>query len=101
MEKTPKHVKNLYKQLINDAKSVFFASDKINKTLLNKAKNSTFEKDRVFYNFYKNLEDGSVLYENRKHQIPFYTPFIEQKSILIVYLHYILSRLHLNYYMLM
>ena len=28
----------------------------------------------------KNLEDETVLYEDRKHQIPFYTPFIEQKQ---------------------
>ena len=42
MEKTPKHVKNVYKQLTNDAKSIFFASDKINKSLLNKAKKSVY-----------------------------------------------------------
>ena len=34
----------------------------------------------VFYDFYKNLEDENVLHDDRKHQIPFYTPFIEQKK---------------------
>ena len=79
MEKTPKHVKNIYEQLTNDAKSIFFASDKINKSLLNKAKKSVFEKDHVFYIYYKNLENENVLHEDRKHQVPFYTPFVEQK----------------------
>ena len=79
MEKTPKHVKNIYKQLTNDAKSIFFASDKINKSLLNKAKKSVYEKDHVFYIYYKNLENENVLHEDRKHQVPFYTPFVEQK----------------------
>ena len=41
---------------------------------------SANEKDHAFYNFYKNLEDENVLYENRKHQIPFHTPLIEQKK---------------------
>ena len=60
-------------------KVFFFASDKINKTLLNKVKKSAYEKDCVFYNFYKNPEDENVLYEDRKRQVLFYTPFIEQK----------------------
>ena len=38
MEKNQKQAKNLFKQLINDVKSVFYAKDKINKTLLNEAK---------------------------------------------------------------
>ena len=47
MEKTPKHVKNIYKQLTNDAKSIFFASDKINKSLL-KQKNQYMKKTMYF-----------------------------------------------------
>ena len=36
-------------------KNIFFAArEKISKTLLNKAKKSAYEKDNVFYNFYKN-----------------------------------------------
>ena len=38
MEKNPKQTKNLFKQLINDRKSIFYATDKIDKMLLNKAK---------------------------------------------------------------
>ena len=49
-------------------KVVFFASNKINKTLLNRAKKSAYEKDRVFYKFYINLENESILYEDRRHK---------------------------------
>ena len=67
MEENPKQAKNLFKQLINDGKSEFYATDKINKTFLNKAKISVYEKDCVFY-------------KDRRQNIPFYTPFIEQKK---------------------
>ena len=30
--------------------------------------------------YFKNLENKNVLYEDRKHQIPFYIPFVEQKK---------------------
>ena len=56
---------------------VFFASDKVNK-MLNKAKISAYEKDCVFYKLYTNLEDENILYEDRRHNILFYTPFIKQ-----------------------
>ena len=45
MEKNSKQAKNLFKQLINDEKSIFQATDKMNKTLLNKARKSVYEKD--------------------------------------------------------
>ena len=34
----------------------------------------------MFYNFYNNLENENVIYEDRKYQIPFYNPFVEQKK---------------------
>ena len=49
-------------------------------TLSNKVKTSAFEKDPLFYNFYKNVEDENILYKDRKHQIPFYTLFIERRK---------------------
>ena len=45
MEKNSKQAKNLFKQLINDGKIIFQATDKMNKTLLNKARKSVYEKD--------------------------------------------------------
>ena len=61
-------------------KSVFYATDKINKMLLE-------------------LEDENILYEDGRQNIPFYTPFIEQKKIFIDLWLYIALRCHLSYYM--
>ena len=75
-----KQTKNLFKKLINDPNSVFYSADKISRTLLNKSRKSVYEKDRVFYDIHKSLEDKDVIWENEKTRIPFYTPFVEQKE---------------------
>ena len=75
-----KQVKNLFKKLINDQNSVFFSSDKINKTLLNKGRKSLYEKDKVFYNLYKKIENKSIIYDENENRVPFYTPFTPQKK---------------------
>ena len=74
-----KQMKNLFKKLIKDENSVFFSSDRINKTLLNKGRKSSYDKDKVFYNLFKNVEDKNIIYEE-ENRIPFYTPFIQQKK---------------------
>ena len=38
MDSEKKKLRNLFKKLINDQNSVFYASDKINRTLLNKVR---------------------------------------------------------------
>ena len=79
-----KQMKNLFRKLINDEKSVFFSSDRINKTLLNKGRKSSYEKDKVFYSLFKNVEDNkNIIYDKNENRVPFYTPFIPQKKILI------------------
>ena len=77
-----KQTKNLFKKLIKVEKSVFHAVDTINRSLLGKAKKSTYEKDKVFYKYFLDLEDKNVLYksEDPKKSIPFYTPFAEQRK---------------------
>ena len=75
-----KQMKNLFKKLINDEESVFFSADRINKTLLNKGKKSSYEKDKVFYNLFKNVENKNIIYEENKDRVPFYTPYIPQKK---------------------
>ena len=45
MDSEKKQLKNLFQKLINDENSVFYSADKINKTLLNKGKKSSYEKD--------------------------------------------------------
>ena len=77
-----KQTKNLLKKLIKDEKSMFYATDRISRTLLNKARKLLCEKDKVFYKYYEDLDDENILYENEntKTRIPFYAPFVEQKK---------------------
>ena len=79
----------------------FNATDRINKTLLNKVRKSFYKKDNIFYKFYLELENKNILHENdegTKTRIPFYTPFVEK--ILMVCLHCTVSRRLLNLFML-
>ena len=77
-----KQTKNLFEKLIKDGKSIFYATDRIIRTLLNKARKLLYKKDTVFYRYYLDLDDKNALYENEntKTRIPFYTPFVEQKK---------------------
>ena len=70
-----KQAKNLFKKLITDSKSVFYAAGRINKTLLNKAKKSYYSKDRVFVKLYKELDDKNMLYENEEKKTISRIPF--------------------------
>ena len=52
MKESKKQAKNLFKKLLTDANSVFYLAEKINKTLLNKArKNHFLKKIKSFTNF--------------------------------------------------
>ena len=77
-------MKNLFKKLVNDENSVFFSTDKINKTLLNKSRKSFYGKDQVFYNLFKNAKNKESFQEEEEEEeennIPFYTPFFPQKK---------------------
>ena len=71
------------KNLIRDVKSVFYAADRITKTLLNKGRKSLYKKDKIFYKFYLELKDKNILHENdegTKTRIPFYIPFVERRK---------------------
>ena len=80
MEVEKKQLKNLFKRLVENENSVLFAVDKINVRILDKVKKSLYDKDQVFYKLFKKLEDqdddGD---DDDRLQIPFYTPFIEQR----------------------
>ena len=77
-----RQVKNLLKKLIKDEKSVFYAAHRIGRTLLNKARQSLYEKGKVFYKYNLDLEDKNVLHEseNEKAKILFYTPFVQKRK---------------------
>ena len=51
-EEEIKKARNLYKALTNDSRSVFYATNKITKTLVKKARNSLYNKDIVYVNVY-------------------------------------------------
>ena len=82
MDNEQKQVKNLFKKLINDQNSVFYSSDKIIRTLLNKGRKSSYEKDKVFYKVFNLIEDKDIIYDfdTDKPKLPFYIPFVEQKK---------------------
>ena len=75
-----KQMKNLFKKLITDENSVFFSADRINKTLLNKGRKSSYEKDKVFYKLFNTVENKNTIYEINENRVPFYTPFTPQKK---------------------
>ena len=56
-----KQTKKLFKNLIKDEKSMFYVADRINRSLLAKAKTSLYEKEKNFYKYYLDLEDKNVL----------------------------------------
>ena len=77
-----KQTRNLFKKLIKDEKSIFYAADRITETFFNKARKSLYKKDKDFYKYYLDLEDKNVLYESKNPgtKIPFYTLFVEQRK---------------------
>ena len=56
-----KQTKELFKKLIKDEKSMFYAADRINRSLLANAKTSLYENEKFFYKYYLDLEDKNVL----------------------------------------
>ena len=81
MDAEKKQLKNLYKKLLENENSVLFAADKINTRLLNRLKKSSYKKDQVFYKLFKLLEQNEEQKEEQDEQeIPFYTPFVEQRK---------------------
>ena len=51
--------RNLYKALINDQRSFFYAADKRTKGLIRNAKTSLYPKDKVFVNIYYEISGES------------------------------------------
>ena len=51
-EEEIKKARNLYQALTNDSRSVFYATNKITKTLVKKSRNSLYNKDIVSVNVY-------------------------------------------------
>ena len=56
-----KQIKHLFNKLITDENSVFYAADRINKTLINKGRKSSYEKDKVFYKLFNVIENRNII----------------------------------------
>ena len=80
-EEEKKKARNLYKALTNDSKSVFYATNKITKTLVKRARNSLYKKDTVFVNIYNLLETKYFL---KLETLPLSTPFVKKRQNIIL-----------------
>ena len=70
-------IQNLFKNLQKDPKSIFYAVEKLSRTILNKVRKSTYDKDKVFINLYNHLEDKNFYQDNN---LPLVTPFVNKRS---------------------
>ena len=95
-DKQKLRIQNLFKTLQNDPKSVFYSVGNLSKTIINKAKKSVYDKDKVFVNLYEKLEDKNF---HNKETVPLVTPFVKKKLISINQNFTVLLS-HLNFYML-
>ena len=64
-EETIKKLKNLFGKLTKDSNSLFYLVEKINRNLLNKARKSVYEKDRVLYKLYNEIENRDTIFDKK------------------------------------
>ena len=76
-DKQKLRIQNLFKTLQNDPKSVFYSIGNLSKAIINKAKKSVYNKDKVFVNLYEKPEDQNF---HNEETVPLVTPFVEKKS---------------------
>ena len=50
-------IQNLFRNLQKDLKNIFYVTKSLNRTILNKARKSAYNKDKFFVNLYDQLED--------------------------------------------
>ena len=62
---------------MKDSNSLFYSFEKINRNLLNKVRKSIYEKDKVFYNLYNEIENRDIILDEEDEKIAFCTSFIE------------------------
>ena len=79
-EETKNQLKNLFGKLTKDSKSLFCLVEKINRNVLNKAWKSVYEKDKVYYKLYNEIENRDTIFDEEDEKIPFRASFIEQKK---------------------
>ena len=72
-----KKIKNLCNALISDQNSIFYATTRISRNLINTARKSLNPKDKVFLNVYKNFNEKET---RLTESPPLTTPFIPQRK---------------------
>ena len=74
---------------MTDVNTVFYSAEKINKTLLNKARKSFYENDKIFYKLYARIEDQNIFDDDKVKFIPH---FLNKKRIVIIHLDFIVLK---------
>ena len=67
----------MFRNLQKDPRSIFYSIDNLSRSILNKARKSTYYKDKVFVNLYNQLED-KIFYKN--DNLFLVTSFVNKKS---------------------
>ena len=70
-------IQNLFRNLQKDPKSFFYVIKSLSRTILNNARKSVYDKDKVFANLYDQLEEKKF-YQN--DSAPLVTPFVNKRS---------------------
>ena len=70
-------IQNLFNNLQKDPESGFYSIGNLSQSILNKARKSIYDKDKVFVKLYNELEDKSF-YKN--NNLPLVTPFVNKRS---------------------
>ena len=71
-------IQNLFRNLQKDPKTIFHSVSNLSRTLLNKARKSTYTRDNVFVNLYNQLEDKN--FYQKSNNLPLVTPFVNKRS---------------------
>ena len=99
MQETKKQLNNLFGKLTKDSYSLFYSVEKINRNFLNKAWKSVYEKDKVFYKLYNEIENRDTIFDEEDEKIPFRALFIKQKRTMINCQHFTVSKHLLSCFM--
>ena len=70
-------IQNLFKNLQNNPRSTFYSIGNLGRSILNKARKSTCDKDKAFVNLYNQLE-GKNVYQN--NNLPLVMPCVNKRS---------------------
>ena len=63
-EETKKQLKNLFGKSTKDSNILFYSVEKINRSLLNKARKSVYEKDS-FSKLYNEIENRNTIFDEK------------------------------------